>query len=316
MQGRGGQPTMLRDEYRALREGAGVRLVDGGRGRLAVRGADRTAWLHGVTTNDIRRLAPGREGCFATMVTRIGKLVATMTVRAEREELLVDTDRPGPLREAMERLIVMEDVRVEDVTAGTQVVGVYGPRAAQLLGITPEPPPWHRAGAAMRVPVPVAGYELWLPAAGDRTFEALLGRGAVEVGPEAWEVARIEACFPRWGAELDETVIPVEANLEAIAISYTKGCYVGQEIIQRIKTYGQAKRQLRLIRFEGDLPPAPGEAILRDGVEVGRVTSAAVSPRLGPVALGYLARGHEAPGIRVAAGGRVGQTSLASLSNS
>jgi folate-binding protein YgfZ len=301
---------MFEAEDRALRESAAVRRIDGGRGRLVVRGADRTSWLHNLTTNDIRRLAPDRQGCFATMVTRIGKLVATLTARAHAEELRVDTDRPGPLREAMEKLIVMEDVRLEEATARTQLVGVYGPRAAEMLGLAADLPPWGVAGAAMRVPVPVDGFELWLPAE-DPTFDALRERGAVPIGEQAWEVARIEACFPRWGAELDETVIPVEANLESIAISYSKGCYVGQEIIQRIKTYGQAKRQLRLLRFEGDRPPAPGDAILRDGAEVGRVTSAAVSPRLGPVALGYLARGHDAVGTRVVVGEKVGQVSQA-----
>ncbi len=285
---------MKEAEVRALREGAGALRLE--RGRLVVRGADRVSWLHNLTTQDIKRLAPGREGCFAAMVTRIGKLVATLQARVMAEEIRIDTDRPRELREAMERLIIIEDVRLEDVTASTTLLGVYGPLARERLGL-PDLPPWGMHGDALRVPIyGVDGYELWLPAGAKPAL------GATPVSPEALDVLRIEACHPKWGAELDETIIPVEANLESIAISYSKGCYVGQEIIQRIKTYSQAKQQLRRLRISGPALPAPGDKILRDGAVVGRVTSAVRSPLLGPIALGFVGRDHVAEGTRVVAG--------------
>jgi len=285
---------MKEAEFRALCEGAGALRLD--RGRLVVRGADRVSWLHNVTTQDIKRLAPGREGCFATMVTRIGKLVATLQARVLADEIRIDTDRPGELRAAMEKLIVIEDVQLEEVTAKTSLWGVYGPLARERLGL-PDLPPWGMHGDALRVPVyGVDGYEIWLPAGAKPDLNA------APVSPEALDVLRIEACHPKWGAELDETIIPVEANLEAIAVSYSKGCYVGQEIIQRIKTYSQAKQQLRRLRALGSGLPVPGDKILRDGATVGRVTSAVRSPRMGPIALGYLEREHAAAGTRVVAG--------------
>ncbi|HLG43163.1 MAG TPA: glycine cleavage T C-terminal barrel domain-containing protein [Planctomycetota bacterium] len=281
-------------QVRALREGAGALRLE--RGRLVVRGADRVSWLHNLTTQDIKRLAPGREGCFATMVTRIGKLVATLQARVLADEIRIDTDRPRELREAMEKLIIIEDVQLEEVTAKTSLVGVYGPMARERLGL-PDLPPWGIHGDALRVPVyGVDGYELWLPAGAKPNVDA------TSVSPEALDVLRIEACHPKWGAELDETIIPVEANLESIAVSYSKGCYIGQEIIQRIKTYSQAKQQLRRLRLKGEPLPSAGEKILREGAVVGRVTSAVRSLHLGPIALGFVGRDHAAEGTRVVAG--------------
>lgn len=288
-------------EVRAARESAAVTLID--RSRIVVRGRDRVDFLHNLTTNDIKRLRPGAEGCHAAMVTRTGKLLATLTVRPHENEILLDTDRPGPLLDAFRKYAVIEDVEFEDVTERTRLIGVYGPKARSLLDL-PELPPWGLQGNALRVPriLPDA-YELWLEA-DDHTFDRLVRAGAHPLGLLALNTLEIEAGVPRWGIELTEEIVPVEAGLESVAISYTKGCYIGYEVLQRIKTYSEPKKVLRGLRLSAKPLPRRGEAILRDGKTAGWITRSVESPTLGaPIALGYLQKGHHAPGTRVVVAG-------------
>jgi folate-binding protein YgfZ len=156
-----------------------------------------------------------------------------------------------------------------------------------------------------------AGFDLFIPVAAvgavlDKLIEAARRVGGGVCGMEAFEVARVEAGVPRFGAELDETVLPPEAGLDATAVSYTKGCYIGQEVLNRIRTIGHVNRTLVGLRFDDAAAPRPvkGGKLLADGREVGVVTSAVFSPRLGaPIALGLVRREQATPGTALALAG-------------
>ncbi len=286
------------DEYRSLREDAGaVELA--WRGVIEMTGRDRARFLHGMCTNDITGLRPG-HGCMAAVVNRQGKMVAEIVVRATETALLLEVDRSNlqATMGALARFVVADDVSMKE--SGLALLGVYGPRSREGLGVG-ELANFHFVMNGDRLVsrnAILGGYEIL--SAGGST-----GRSpATAVGVEAFEVFRIEAGFPRWGIDMGPDVLPMEAGLEPIAISYSKGCYIGQEVIQRVKTYSEPPRRLVHLAFEGAAVPAPGAKIVAGGQEVGHVTSAALSPASGrAVALGYVRKEHQAPGTRVAVDG-------------
>jgi folate-binding protein YgfZ len=316
-------------EYRALVESAAL-LDLGFRGRVCVVGADRARFLHGQVTNDIRRLAPG-QGCYALLTTNKGRLQADLNIHCLAEELLLDFE-PGLTARVIERLekfIVADDAQIADVAPHYGLLAVVGPRAAEAVvasGLFSAVPGQEfqsvkqtdatlgelylanvpRAGVPGRdVFVPVAS----LAAVAERLLGAVSRVGGALAGWDALETARIEAGVPRFGADLDETTLPQEAGLEARAVSFQKGCYIGQEVINRLRTIGQVTRALRGLRLPPDLPALPvrGDKLWHAGKEVGHITSAVHSPRLNaPVALGYVRRECFAPGtellLRTAAG--------------
>jgi folate-binding protein YgfZ len=205
------------------------------------------------------------------------------------------------------RYVISEDVVVKDVTAGHAVLALRGARAAEIAGV-PSLAPGELAlgedGITLRRALPsLDGVDRIVPrerAGAER--ERLEAAGAVAVGVEFAEGLRVETGRVLCGRDADESTLGPETRLESVAVSYTKGCYVGQETIARIKTYGQVNRLLVGLTFEGD-PARAGDAITVDGKEVGRVTSVADAPRLGrPAALAMLRREHAEPGTRVAAG--------------
>ena len=252
---------------------AGVADLSVVRERLRVTGTDRVQFLQGQCTNDIQKLSAG-QCCYGAFLTAKGKMRGEGHVMCLPDAFLLETS-PG-LRPALEKFIITEDVAIEDVT------GVYGEWLA--IGGADAPPP---AGAVL--------------------FEHPLGAGIVgagrmtaTIGPEELEALRIEAGVPRWGMDMDENTIPNEAGLESRAISYDKGCYIGQETIARIKTYGHVNRQLVQLALETDVTPARGGRILDGAREVGQVTSAVRSQRLGkPLALGYVRRELARTGIKL-----------------
>ncbi len=287
-------------EYKALTESTGL-LDLSFRGRLCVTGADRVKFLHGQVTNDVNRLAAG-AGCYAALITAKGRMQSDLNVYRLEDEVLLDFE-PGlsaAVAQRLEKYIISEDVQVIDVSAPYGVLSVQGPASAKVLsGLSiatalPDKPfrfvkVTHSEGEVYivnRARFGPLGFDLFLPALLLQPwFENLLkicgDAGGGPCGWDACEVARIEAGIPRYGADMDEANIPLEAGLENIAISFSKGCYIGQEVISRIKTYSEVQKALRLIQLPRDLPslPAKGTKLFKAGKEVGYITSATHSPK-------------------------------------
>jgi len=319
-------------EYAALREAAGV-LDLGFRSRVSLTGADRARFLHGQVTNDINRLRPG-DGCYAALVTAKGKMESDLNIYALQDELLLDFE-PGltqKISQRLEKYIVADDVQVVDVAPHYGLLSVQGPKAENVvkaLGIFAELPakPFQsvkvsdnmlgeiyltaqtrissQPGGAHGATRPaIDGFDLFVPmnslgAVADKVIAAAKSIGGRACGWDALEIARIEAGIPRFGLDMDETNIPLECGIEARAVSYQKGCYIGQEVINRIHSIGHVNKELRGLRLANDLQTLPhkGDKLFHDGKEVGYVTSAAKSPAVGAnLALGYVRREANAPG--------------------
>lgn len=309
-------------EHAAL--GGAVGVCDlGFRGRLCLTGTDRVRLLNGQVTNDVRALAVG-HGCAAAFCTPKGRLVADVTIMALAEELLLDFE-PGLTAALIERLehhIVAEDVQVVDVAPHYGLLTFQGPGTGALLqrlelfpGL-PEPkfavstasdPTLGDLYLVNRPRADVPGADLFVPvdsqeAVLDHAAAAARDLGGRLVGFEALDLARFEAGVPRYPVDMDGTHLPPEAGLDREAISYSKGCYTGQETIARIRTYGQVTRALRGLWLPAAMsqPPAPGDPLLLNGREVGRITSARFSPRHGAtLAMAYVRREANAPGTEL-----------------
>lgn len=319
----------LEAEYRALRERAGVTDLSC-RTRLCVTGKDRQRFLHGQVTNSILDLDPG-EGCYAALVTAKGRMVSDANIYCLAEEYLLDAE-PGYARVLSDRLnqyIIADAVEVVDVGASYGLLSVQGPLAAetiaaaglgigvpgQLLAFTQVRHPAHGEMLCVNHPRGATlGFDLFVPAeAVGRVLEALggaaAGLGGRLCGWDALERVRIEAGVPRFGADMDATTLPPEAGLDQRAISYRKGCYIGQEVIARIRTYGHVARALRGLRLSGDAAlPEKGDRLFHGDQEVGTITSATVSPTLGStLALGYVRREHNAIGTALEVATRTGR---------
>lgn len=307
-------------EHAAPRETAGL-LDLSFRSRVCLLGGDRVRFLHGQVTNDVKKLRSG-EGCYAALVTAKGKMVSDLNVFCLADELLLDFE-PGLTRTVTERLekyIVADDVQVMDVAPHYGLLSVQGPKAeaaVRALGLFAEVPikplAWARTADVTLGEVylmnharlaPSPGFDLFIPAAAvaavaDKLLAAVKSFGGRLCGWTAFETARIEAGIPRFGADMDETNLPLECGLEARAVSYHKGCYIGQEVINRIHSIGHVNRELVGLRLADDLKslPAHGDKLFQGGKEVGHLTSAVFSPALkANIALGYVRR--EANAVR------------------
>lgn len=304
--------------YAALRDGAA--LVDASRtGRILLSGADRRSYLQGLLTNDIEALRPG-TGCYAALLTAQGRMMTDMRVLELGDGVLlcVPVEVAPSLRDHLDRFVIAEDVAVQDVTATRAQLGIYGPRALDVIiaaGTEGGAPEDLYANTRVRI----AGKDVLLvrsDAAGIRGFDliaapgdvgdvtaALLAAGAERASDADVEAVRIESGHPRFGADMDADTIPLEAGLEERAISRTKGCYVGQEVIVRVldRGHGRVARRLVGLTLPADSPvPAPGAKVLGGGKDAGRVTSATFSPALArPVALAYVHRDHVEPGTHL-----------------
>jgi folate-binding protein YgfZ len=314
------------EAYAAIREGAALGAIEA-RVPLGVSGPDRASFLQGLLTNDIGALAAG-TGCYAAWLTPQGRLLTDLHVLESGEMILLDVPaaQAGPTLERLDHFLFSEDVRLADLSGSLGSLWVHGPRAAavleRVLGGVEALAGWadyrnaraefggQPAVVAKVSQLGVPGFVVYVgPARAAALAEALTGAGAVPAGPAALEAARIEAAYPLTGVDMDENTLPLEAGIEPRAISFTKGCYVGQEVIIRVmhRGHGRVARRLVLLQVSGGVP-ARGGAILAGDREVGSVTSAARSPRLGPVALGYVHRDYVADGSRVeiqADGGRL-----------
>lgn len=306
-----GNPSV---EQQAVRAGAGV--TDGSaRGKVRVTGDDRLPYLDGLLTNDVKALGDG-GGLYAATLDHHGKVQGDMVVYDVGDAYLLETEQgaQGRLLAYLNKLLVSDDVTLADVTANFVLLGVFGPSSgevvAQVFGQTPPGDPYaHEVVSYRGIPVRVAhnpyfggpGYELWIPAeAPDASpFRALVEAGARPFGAWAAEALRIEAGRPKFGVDMDERTLALEAGLDE-AISLTKGCYVGQEVVSRATHRGHMNRFLVGLELDGDAVPPAGSEVVAGGVAVGTVTSAARSESRGKVlALGYVRREHAAPGTAV-----------------
>lgn len=277
-----------------------------GRGKLVLRGGEAAEFLQGQLTNDIEALETG-EGCYAALLDRKGHMQADMRVlRTTPDEIWIDTE-PEPLavvRRHLETYKIGRDVEVEDVTATRAILSLIGPRSADLAGAPPLPEhvgePLTLAGTECLAVGTAMGIDLIAMATeADRVRAALLEAGAVEVGPEAVEVLRIEAGTPRYGTEMDSGTMPAEAGIVERAVDFEKGCYIGQETVARLHYRGKPNRHLRGLRLSA--PADPGLPLRLGEKEVGRIGGSCVSPVLGPIALAILRREAE-PGAELAVG--------------
>ncbi|HVL95493.1 MAG TPA: glycine cleavage T C-terminal barrel domain-containing protein [Solirubrobacteraceae bacterium] len=286
-------------EYDALTAGCG--LVDRSeRGKLALTGGDAKEFLHGQVTNDVEGLEPGR-GCYAAFLTHKGKMLGDLRVLDTGDELLLDTERVAlqELFTMIRRFKIGRDVELHKRTLERALLSLVGPRARAVAGADAaglgEAEHDHVAAELAGVPVRLIATDAGgvdVLCASDRVAEvraALAGAGAVECGEQAAEIVRVERGRPRFGLDLEpEAVIPQEAGLNERAVSFTKGCYVGQETVARLFYKGKPNRHLRGLRLSA---PAERGAPLRLGErEVGRVGSAVVSPAHGPIALALVRR--------------------------
>ena len=301
-------------EYSAVRTGAG--LIDRSDwGVIEVTGADRASFLHAMLSNDVKSLEPG-QGCAAAMLDVHGKVQTFVLVWALDDRILVVTPpgRAAPLMEILDRYLFSEKAYLRDATGEMDFVLLAGPEApalvTRLTGVSLPVPPWsHAAGSLGNVEARLvrgAGEtgeaDVWLAAPtahAEPVRSTLVGAGARRIGPAAFESLRIEAGTPMFGKDADESVLLPEVPFES-RVSYTKGCYLGQEVVVRIRDRGHVNRVLRGLVIEGDAVPPRGARVLAGEVEIGHLTSAAWSFGLErPIALAFVRRQHAEPGTAV-----------------
>jgi folate-binding protein YgfZ len=297
----------LHDDYTAIREGAAMGSISP-RAQLAVTGSDRAAYLQGLLTNDIQALAAG-TGCYAAWLTPQGRMFTDMHVLESGGMILLDvpSQQAAATLERLEQFIFTEDVRVGSMAETLGGIWVHGPLAAQtiekVLDGAQDLSEWalyrHRQfdfrGEAVSVAridqLGVPGYCLYVDRArAPMLIEALERAGAVSAAAPALEAARIEAGYPVFGTDMTETTIPLEADIEQRAISFSKGCYVGQEVIIRVLHRGGGRVAKKLVGLRFSEEVAAGAKLFAGDREIGEVTSAAESPRIGHIGLGYVHR--------------------------
>jgi folate-binding protein YgfZ len=299
-------------EHAWLWESAGV-LDLSFRSRICLVGADRARFLHGQVTNDIKRLRAG-EGCYAALVNAKGKMESDANIWCLQDELLLDFEPglTGVVSARLAKYLVADDVEILDVAPLYGLLSVQGPRAETILrslGWFGEvlPAPFRFVKAAdpalaeiylMNQPrAGTGGFDCFVPESAMATTLVQLAAAAKAAGGglcgwQALEAARIEAGRPRFGQDMDGSNLPQE-NVGDLAVSYNKGCYIGQEILNRIHSFGHVNRELRGLRLANALAalPVKGDKLFHDGKEVGYITSALASSRFkANLALGYVRR--------------------------
>jgi folate-binding protein YgfZ len=304
----------LAAEHEAVRERAG--LIDRSeRGKVEMTGKDRATFLHGLVSNDVKGLAAG-QGVEAALLDTHGKLTALLVVHCLEDRLVLETDRSlaEPLRATIDRYLFSERVEIEDVSDASGILTVAGPVARKVVETAlgrelPDLRRWQHVttpgeGFPLRVvrteETGEEGYDLWAPTAGlAALWDRLRDAGAQPVGRDAWDVLRVEAGVVRYGIDVDASTLLLEAPLSE-AYSMTKGCYLGQEVVARVTYRGHVNRKIVGFRFADPRAPRAGASVLVEGREVGRITSAVLSPALGvALALGFLRREHAEPGTQV-----------------
>jgi folate-binding protein YgfZ len=309
-------PTWLA-AYHALREGAAVLELPGSN-LIEIRGSERRAYLNSLCTNKVDDLEPGRGARAFLLVPQKGRVLADFLACETGTTLRLECfgGTAGPALEVLRKYYFGQEVEFIDLTGAWRTLSVQGPESPLVLeraglAVPDAGEGSHAGGATGRTEVQVVrwsetgetGFHVWV--AGDAApaaFSALIGAGAAAGEQEAWDTAQIESGIAVAGFELGPETIPLEAPTED-AISHTKGCYPGQEVIARLWARGRPARLLRGLRFEGGEAPPAGAMLDAEGKEgVARVTRSAVSPALGPVALAYIHRDYVEAGTRLRAG--------------
>jgi aminomethyltransferase len=312
-----------RDEDGALRSGAGL-FDASAREVVRLTGPDRVSFLQGMVTQDVESLPEGSVAD-AALLTAKGAMVADARVVKRADDFLLLTEPGyGPVvRGGLERYLISEDAELSDATADFGQLSLVGPEAEALatraLGLPAANGaalrPFDAGGAtgwALPQGLLLPGVDLLAPVGAlGGVFDRLLEAGATPVGFAALEVLRVERGTPRFGADMDDRTIPLEANLQR-AIHYQKGCYIGQEVIARATFRGHMNRHLVGLRFAGALP-APKTDLFVGERRVGWVTSVVQSPRLGAIGLGYAHRDVEQPGTRFTLPGGAGGATVETL---
>ncbi len=297
--------------YQALREGVGY-LDLSARGRIFASGEDRVRLLHAMTSNDIRRLAPG-EGCYAFFLSAQGRVLADANVFILPDRILLDVEPESrhALYQHLDKFIIADDVTLEDASDSLSSIGVEGPGAAEAM-------------AALGAPIPEAPYSHleWeggivarVSFTGEPGFRFFMPAGRMPpftfVDAESARVVRLEHARPRYGEDIFDTTLPQETR-QTHALNFNKGCYIGQEIVERIRSRGHINRMLVGLRIDGNTPLAAGTKLVANGAEAGEITSAAFSPALEKVvALGYVRAQFAAPGSELQAAGATAITTPA-----
>ncbi len=302
-------------EHEALRTGAA--LVDRSHlGRLELLGRDRARFLQGLVTCDVKALGAG-SGAFGFIPSNQGKILSSVVVLVltDRLWLQLPSGKEREISQHLSKYVLADDVEIRPLT-DMQPITVAGPRAAELLaevGELPAEPFGHRRAMVGGIEVQivredllgVAAFTLWVSASvGGALTESLLERpGVAPAGNEALELVRLEAGIPAFGEDYGSDHFPQETGLEPRAVSYTKGCYLGQEVIARIHYRGKANRAARRLVFLDGLPSTGARLLSESGEDVGRVGSVGESPTLGPLGLAVLHRKSYEPGTELAVEG-------------
>jgi len=296
---------VLREYYKAAREGAALVEKDWN-GVVRLNGTERVSWLQGMVTNDVQRLASGM-GCYAGHLNPQGRMVAQMVILRDDESLWLVLERTalGRLVSAFDKLLIMEDVQVTDASNELEILGLIGPTAQSVLEswlgepLNLEGAYAHRRIKDYRVVVTELGYDVWVPREQtDTTLRALADSGATAIDHGTWDVLRTEAGLPVFGVDIDESTTMPE--LGERGISYDKGCYIGQEVVAKVKYIGHVNRRFVGLIGEGSELPQTRSAIRKGGKDTGYVTTSLFSPGLNkPIALGFVGRAAAEPGTRV-----------------
>ena len=305
------------DQYNAAHQSAAL-ILRSSQSTIALAGGDRATFLHALLTNDVTSLGAG-QGTYAAYLTPQGRMISDMRVIETGDRMLLNVERgiAAQLAERLDKLVFSEDVQVKEAD-DLVVFGVHGPSAARMIqnatGISVvELANQYDNMTARSLTIVrddglgVQGYDLYVPAGDSEAVRVrLIEAGAVEASEETVETLRIEAGRPRFGVDMSTDTIPLEAGLESRAISFTKGCYVGQEVIVRVmhRGHGRVARRLVSILLPNGKVPAAGDTIQSGERAVGEITSATASPRLGaPLALGYVQRDYAAAGTELVVNG-------------
>ncbi len=300
-------PSVL-SEYEAVRQHAGL-LDLSRRGKIRVTGTDRIAFLHNILSQDIRSLTVG-QGAYAALLTGTGRVQADLFVFIFPDFVLLDAEKglEAKIMECLDKLLITEDVQLESASSVWAHLSLQGPEAAaRLKDLAFDPGPWqpltHQTLNFESVPLYLihrthtgeTGFDVLVPSEKSAALKAVLKNkdsSLLEIGEAAHEILRIEAGILRYGQDITEEMILPETGLEEIAASETKGCYPGQEVVAKVKTYGRRNRKITGLIFEPEARPEAGMAVQSEGKAVGTITSAAFSPALQrPVALALLQAG-------------------------
>lgn len=299
--------------YEALR-GAAAWLDISARGRIAATGRDRVRLFHNLTTNHIKDLTAG-QGCYAFLLSPQGRIQADLYILAFEDRLLLGTEPETRERvlQHIRKYIIADDVTLTDLTGSLCELAVEGPRAAEVLAASGAPVPetpwghvaWGDATVAAISATGQPGFRILAPA--ERKAELvgqLEGAGAQPASVEALRTVRIENGVPRYGEEISDTALPQETR-QMHAVHFNKGCYLGQEIVERIRARGHVNKLLVRVRIDGTEPPASGAALAAGEAQAGEIASAVFSPVEARVAaLAWVRAPHARPGTELTVDGR------------